>query len=385
MTDVPDGLSVILCGPYLSHSGFSKTNRELAFRLARKGVRVRADICDTHVEVDKRTEDALRKLSKVDVPPKTPMVYSMTVPSVISNDGPRILLTMMETSNGLHKDYAERMNLSSEVWVPTTHMSDLLENAGVATPVHVIPLGVDSGVFSSKAGKMILPSSARGFKFLSVSWWGPRKGFDILIKAFVGEFSSSEDVSLIISSRSHDNRPSSAIASDIKAIISSTGKTDRPPVILHSKVTTDKELASLYNACDAFALSSKGEGFYLPIVEAASCGLPVIATRCTAQATYLDDQNSFLLDPEGYEKANPRDGRPSNVGRWCVFYENQFFPVFGGASIRKLGSLMRQVYENQQEAKSRASKLTEKVRTTMTWDNTADAVIERLKDIKNKR
>jgi len=384
MTSAPSGLSVILCGPYLSHSGFSKTNREIAFRLARRGVNVRADICDTRVEVDGRMEDAIRRLSKTVVPPKTPMVYSMTVPPIISNDGPRIMFTMMETSKGLHKDYAERMELASEVWVPTTHMSDMLSDAGIATPVHVVPLGVDADVFGPKAGKMALPRDARGYRFLSVSWWGPRKGFDILIKAFVCEFGGSEDVSLVISSRSHDNRPSSRIAEEIRAIARATGKTDRPPIVLHSRVTTERELASLYNACDAFVLASRGEGFSLPIVEAASCGLPVIATRCTAQATYLDDDNSFLLEPEGYEKANPRDGRPTSVGRWCVFYENQFFPVFGGTSVRRLGALMRQAYEDRGEAARRAAALTGKVRGTMTWENTVDAVVERLADIASR-
>ena len=378
-------LSVILCGPYLSHSGFSKTNRELAFRLTKRGINVRAEICDTRIEVDRKTEEAVRRLTKVTVPPKTPMVYSMTMPPVISNDGPRILFTMMESSKGLHKDYAERMNLASELWVPTTHMSDLMYEAGVASPTYVVPLGVDAEIFNPNAGRMALPDNARGYKFLSVSWWGPRKGFDILIKAFVTEFTGADDVSLVISSRSHDNRPASKIAEEIKAIIKATGKTDRPPVVLHSKITTDEELASLYNACDAFVLASRGEGFSLPIVEAAACGLPVISTRCTAQATYLDDSNSFLLDPEGYERANPRDGRASSVGRWCVFYENQLFPVFGGTSVRKLGELMRQVYEDRGEAESRAAVLTDKVRTSMTWDNTVDAIINRLSDISSRQ
>lgn len=378
-------LSVILCGPYLSHSGFSKTNRELAFRLAKRGVNVKAEICDTRIEVDRHTEDSVRRLSKVVVPPKTPMVYSMTMPPVISNDGPRILFTMMESSKSLHKEYAERMNLASEIWVPTTHMTDLMYEAGVASPVFVVPLGVDTDVFNPNAGRMALPDNARGYRFLSVSWWGPRKGFDILIKAFVTEFTGADDVSLVISSRSHDNRPASKIAEEIKAIIRATGKTDRPPVVLHSKITTDEELASLYNACDVFVLATRGEGFSLPIVEAAACGLPVISTRCTAQATYLDDTNSFLLDPEGYEKANPRDGRQSSVGRWCVYYENQFFPVFGGQSVRKLGSMMRQTFEDRGEADSRAAALSEKVRTSMTWENTVDAIIDRLSSITSRQ
>lgn len=381
----PSNLAVILCGPYLSHSGFSKTNRELAVRLSKRGVRVKANVCDTRIEVDAQTQETIKRLARVQVPPKTPMVYSMTMPPVIANDGPRILFTMMESSKSLHKDYAERMNLASEIWVPTSHMVDIMCDAGVCSPVHIVPLGVDHSVFSQTSGRMHLPRKAKGYRFLSVSWWGPRKGFDILIKAFVGEFSSSDDVCLVISSRAHDNRPPSRISDEIAAIARSTGKADRPPIILHSKVTTDRELAALYNSCDAFVLATKGEGFSLPIVEAASCGLPVISTRCTAQETYLDDENSYLLDPEGFENANPQDGRSSSVGRWCRYYENQPFPVFGGKSVRRLGELMRSAYTDREEASRKASVLTDKVRKTMTWENAVDVVIDRLSALAEKQ
>lgn len=381
----PSQLSVILSGPYLSHSGFSKTNRELAFRLARKGVKVKADICESKVEVDQKTADEVNRLARTQVPAGTPIVYSMTMPPIISHDGPKILFTMMESSKGLHQEYCEKLDLASEIWVPTTHMSDLLGEAGVRTPVHLVPLGVDHNVFGPKSGQMTLPNTARSFRFLSVSWWGPRKGFDILIKAFVMEFFDSDDVCLVISSRDHGGKPASYIATEIDNIVKSTGKEDRAPIILHSKITTDRELASLYNACNVFVLASKGEGYSLPIVEAASCGLPVISTRCTAQETYLEDSNSYLLDPEGFAKADPRDGRTSNVGRWCKFYENQLFPIFSSKSVKMLGGLMRDSYEDRATAAAKASILTEKVRTRMTWDHATEVFIERLAAVHNKQ
>jgi SAM-dependent methyltransferase len=44
-----------------------------------------------------------------------------------------------------------------------------------------------------------------------------------------------------------------------------------------------EQLAQFYNSFDVFLLPSKGEGFGIPIVEAQSCGVPVITTNCTAQ------------------------------------------------------------------------------------------------------
>jgi hypothetical protein len=380
MTLSQTNLAVTYNGPFLSYSGFSKMNREIALRLALKGVSVRTDIIDTKIEVDHKTEDRIKRLSKTQLPSGSPVIYGMTMPSIMGNNGPRILFTMMETSKEVHPEYVERCNLASEVWVPTSHMKDALEASGIAVPVYTIPLGVDTSVFRSDIQPMRLPSDAKSFKFLSVFWWGIRKGYDILIRAYVNEFSGSEDVSLVISSKGHDLRTTTGIANEIKSIVKSVGKKDSPSIILQGTPLTDAKMASLYKACNAFALPSRGEGMGLPLLEAAACGLPIITTRCTAQATYLDDSMAYLVDPEGYERANPMDGRPTNVGRWCKYYENQFFPVLRGAAIRQLGSHMRRVYENREEASSKSELFTTKVISFMTWDHTVAKIINRLSD-----
>lgn len=381
MTNTQQGLAVAYNGPFLSYSGFSKMNREIATRLAAAGVSVRTDIVQTKVEVESRVEDKIRRMSKTQLPPKSPVVYGMTMPSIMGNDGPRVLYTMMETSKEVHPEYAEKSNLASEVWVPTVHMKDVMEASGVVVPIHVVPLGVDTAIFRPDVRPMVLPRSAKTFRFLSVFWWGIRKGYDILIRAYANEFSGDDDVSLVISSKAHDGRPSSKIADEIRAIVKSTGKANAPHIILHDSPVSDHGMASLYNACDAFVLPSRGEGYGLPIVEAAACGMPVITTRCTAQETYLDDSLAYLVDPEGYERASLTDGRPTNIGRWCRYYENQFFPVFRGAATRQLGAHMRRVYEQRGEAMAKADALAQKVRSSMTWDDAIPVAIERLSEM----
>ena len=87
-------------------------NREIAFGLTKRGVTVKVDICDNKVEIDDKTKTSIDRMSEVKVKPQTPRIYSMTMPSIISSDGPRILFTMMESSKGLHKDYAEKNEFS---------------------------------------------------------------------------------------------------------------------------------------------------------------------------------------------------------------------------------------------------------------------------------
>ena len=47
-------------------------------------------------------------------------------------------------------------------------------------------------------------------------------------------------------------------------------------------------MARMYNALDVFLLPTKGEGFGIPIMEAQSCGVPVITTKCTAQVELME-------------------------------------------------------------------------------------------------
>ncbi len=46
-------------------------------------------------------------------------------------------------------------------------------------------------------------------------------------------------------------------------------------------------MARTYNVFDVFLLPTKGEGFGIPLIEAQSCGVPVITTNCTAQTELM--------------------------------------------------------------------------------------------------
>ena len=58
------------------------------------------------------------------------------------------------------------------------------------------------------------------------------------------------------------------------------------------------KLWGLYSISDVFLLSSKAEGLSLPILEAMSVGIPVVATNCTAMVDHLQDGRGYLVDYE---------------------------------------------------------------------------------------
>jgi glycosyltransferase involved in cell wall biosynthesis len=69
-----------------------------------------------------------------------------------------------------------------------------------------------------------------------------------------------------------------------------------------------KELYSLYAISDVFLLTSKAEGLGMPVMEAMSVGVPVVATNCGAMPELLRDElgndRGFLMETE-YDMIDP--------------------------------------------------------------------------------
>lgn len=369
-------------GHFTSYSGFSRMNRAMVFGLANRNVRIKIDLQPSKVEINDATRRELANLEKSDVSPSAPKVFGATIPLSMSHGGKKILYTMMENDQTLHKEYVERLNLFDEVWVPTKHGEKMFKRNGVTRPIMVMPLGVEISRYHSQVTPANIPDLA-SFRFLSVFKWGYRKGYDILLKAYMDEFSSQDDVSLILVSRSdHDHNPN-RIAEDFKAIRMGIDKKDEdlPHICLYSKLIPEKDMPGIYKAGNAFCLISRGEGFGMPYIEAASCGLPIISSNCSAMTDYLNDENSFLVEPDDYVKATI-NGPLSKLAKHCHFYENQIFPDFGPVSIMKTREHMRYVFENYNKALTKASLLQKQIRENYSWDAAVNRVFERLKYFK---
>jgi len=250
-------------GHFTSYSGFSRQNRAMAFGLSNRNCIVKVDIQECALEVNESTQNELKLLASREISPSAPKVYGATVPLRLAHGGKKILYTMMETSETLHEGYVGRINLYDEIWVPTNNGKDLFIKNGVRPPIKVMPLGVDTLRYHPNAKKLKFGFGLKDFVFLSVFKWGYRKGYDILLKAFMEEFSADDDVSLLIASRTDVNHNPKIIAEDFKNIRNSVLKddSDLPHIALYDKIIKEKDMPGLYAAADAFVLISRGEGF----------------------------------------------------------------------------------------------------------------------------
>lgn len=135
------------------------------------------------------------------------------------------------------------------------------------------------------------------FNFLTVAQFGPRKNLLNTIKWFIEEF-RNEDVGLVVKSNIAKNclMDRNRLQADLTKFLRQQGERQCKVFLLHGDMT-DAEMHSLYRVpqINAFVSLPHGEGFGLPLFEAAYSGLPVVATGWSGQ---LD----FLVDAEGKEQ-----------------------------------------------------------------------------------
>lgn len=363
-------------GHFYSYTGFSRMNRALVFELSQKNIKIKIDVEPSKIDINDATLRELKYLEKQKISPDAPKVFSATVPLRFLHNGPKILYTMIETES-LHPSYVGKLNLFKEIWVPSRFSKNLFEKSGVHPPVKYVPLGVAKHYKKQDLEFNFGP--LKNFRFLSLFRWSYRKGYDLLLKSYLTEFSSSDDVSLIIVSNPHEGKTKDDMLREFKEIRNTIRKSENelPHVVLYTDKISEKYMPNVYSSADAFVLFSRGEGFSLPLYEASACGLPVISTFCTAHKDILKEDNSYLLKPKRYVRASLM-GEGSKMAKMCGFYDGQLFPDFDMESIEEAQELLRDVYEDYDTATKKGEILTKEVKA-YTWENSANKIKELLK------
>ena len=128
------------------------------------------------------------------------------------------------------------------------------------------------------------------FNFLAVSQMSARKNALVLVEWFMKEFSDNEDVGLVLKY----NGPSTCmldrftLREHLQILLSRYRNSKASVYLLHGNLT-EEEMESLYHhdKIKAYASTTCGEGFGLPIFQAAANGMPVVATNWSAHLEFL--------------------------------------------------------------------------------------------------
>lgn len=332
---------VVWKGPVHKASGLGHASRTYAASLKRKGVDVRVG----HLSVGNRPIIGKRVLIYHNVP------SHIQWGRVRSLFDPIILNTVWETSK-TPNEWLSHMNRFDAVCVPSQHNKRALQNSGVTVPIYIVPHGVNTKVFHPHNKKFVLPHAAGKFTFVSVFGFQHRKNPEGLLRAYWEEFSSKDNVILVIKTNGYESYENEKwIKQQILQYKKRLGiHKDTAPVVIMGRRLSESQLKGLYTLGDAFVLPTRGEGVGLPFLEALASGTPVITTAWGGQMDFLTHNNSFLLP---YQLKNPAVSMnsPHAISRSFSYLFAEKGQLWAEPDHHSLRMNMRKAYENPELCK----------------------------------
>lgn len=246
---------------------------------------------------------------------------------------------------------ADICNKLTGLIVPSEHSKQLFSDIGVACPISVIPLGVDTSFYTP-----IDRPQRKPFTFLQLGNLSVRKNVAGVINAFLALYKDNPEVQLIIKTGGY-SVPEMEIAKNVKIV---------------NERSLPEQIKQFYYDADCFVFPSRGEGFGLPPLEAMATGLPTIVADNSGMSDYIDDRYMY---PIRKHTLKPTIGFPKEWGDVGNWYEPDY---------NELKSLMAYVYNNREEAKAKGMAASRYVSDNFSFDNTAKMIVELFEKLYNK-
>lgn len=215
-------------------------------------------------------------------------------------------LTAAVESDKCNPGWITAVNNMDVVVVPSEHVAQILKNTGtINTKLIVIPEAFPDEILK-KQDLTTQFSFDTSFNFLLVGQftgnnpYNDRKNLFFTIKWLCEAFADDKDVGIVL--KLNSGRASKidreVTMSIVSRLINEVRKTAFPKIhVVHGAMTND-EIISLYRHPSMKALVSltRGEGFGLPTLEAAACGLPVIATNWSGHLDFMNLGKFIKID-----------------------------------------------------------------------------------------
>ena len=175
------------------------------------------------------------------------------------------------------------------IGVTSTFVAGALRDSGVTVPIRVVGNGVDAPDPEATIDAPEL-DGLTGFTFLHISSALPRKGTDVLLRAYFAACSGADDVVLVLKTFPNPHNAVGGLLEELRA-----AHADPPEVRWIDRDLDDIELAALYGLADCYVHPARGEGFGLPVAEAMLAGVPVISVAWSGLADFVSEDTAVTV------------------------------------------------------------------------------------------
>ena len=314
---------ILVKAPVLSQSGYGEQAR-----FALRALRSREDIFDIYIEplnwgktgwisLDNEERSWIDdKIRRGNYMKNNKAQFDISLQVTIPNEFENVANVNIGYTAGIETDkvapvWLPKVNQMDKIIVVSNHAKDVFENT-TYTGTHPqtgqeVQLSCDSDI--AVVNYPVLPIEPENidlnldfdFNYLAISQWGPRKNFNNLINWFIEE-NKDEEVGLVLKTSIQNNSVMDRMATEtkLKQIVSRHGDIKCRIYLLHGDLTPE-QLSGLYSNKKIKCLISTahGEGYGLPLFEAAYNGLPVIVHGWSGQ-------RDFLYVPDGKRKGKTK-------------------------------------------------------------------------------
>ena len=314
---------IFVRGPVLSQSGYGEQSR-----FALRALRSREDLFEIFIQpinwgqtgwlwkddefrnwMDSRILETQFRIQQKQLSPDISL--QITIPNEFEKLCPvNIGYTAGIETDRVSPNWLEKGNLMDKILVVSNHSKDTYvntianvknEQTGVSfdykleTPVEVV---WESTPLAEATESIPGFEPKHDFNFLCVSQLGPRKNIDNTVRWFVEEFIDN-DVGLIIKTNTRGNSRIDLEYTErsLKNILAAYPDRKCSVSLLHGDLS-EGQMRALYehDKVKAMVNISHGEGFGLPLFEAARCSLPIISVGWSGHVDFLthDKKDLFL-------------------------------------------------------------------------------------------
>jgi glycosyltransferase involved in cell wall biosynthesis len=257
------------------------------------------------------------------------------------------------------------MLAADQVWVPSAWGQQQLINSGLDPDrCHIVPEGVDRALYHPYYSRVESPI----LSYLITGKYELRKSIIETIYAWTQEFGNDPDVELVVKTNHFVNQTDKY--NELTSWIETIGSTN---VRVLWGTAAQADMVDLYQQSHIFVLPTKGEGWGLPLIEAAAVGLPVITTMHSAHTEFLQHISSSVI-PVEYDLV------PIACEEYKFFYptEDGNWGSWAQPRVDSIRQALRTARDNYTTLQSRARANSAIIRDAFSWERSVESVVNLL-------